>query len=148
MKYTITRRCLGISGRSACKYVSTYEKEEKKKQRHWERNKRRKPHTIVLSTLIFPAYVTPEQQFHSLSMSHQPNESAMFSYDEICTRVAPNWWSGLPRKAWQISLCSVSGSSFSLNTDVIVLTQSSKTSEQMKPVRLTVSQGLRPVVRG
>ena len=30
IRYTITRRCLGVSGRSACKYISTYEKEGKK----------------------------------------------------------------------------------------------------------------------
>jgi len=29
-----------------------------------------------------------------------------------------------------------------------VLTQASKTSEQIKPARLTVSQGFRPAVRG
>jgi len=53
----------------------------------------------------------------------------MFSYDEICTCVGPNWWSGLPTQALQISLCSVSGSSFSLHTGLIVLTQASKTSD-------------------
>lgn len=70
IKYTITRQCHWISGRLLVSMFRLTRKKERKKYRHWERNKRRKPHTIVLSTIIFPANFTPAQQLHSLSMSH------------------------------------------------------------------------------
>jgi hypothetical protein len=33
IKQTVTRQCIAISGRSACKYVSTYEKEGNKENK-------------------------------------------------------------------------------------------------------------------